>query len=137
MKILILCFLSIAVASAQVSGNEKLFSSAFSKNAKFKKSASPRLVEGIDKYLVEQPLDHLNTGDERIWQQSFYIDETNFELGGPIFVYISGQYEDTVFWLMETHIREISDELGGAVFALEPRFFGNNRPTEYVLLNLS
>lgn len=40
------------------------------------------------------------------------------------------QYEDPEYWLTESHMREISDELNGTVFAIEPRYFGQSRPTE-------
>lgn len=61
--------------------------------------------------------------------QRLWIDESNYIDGAPLFIYIMAEYQDPTEWIENSHIREISDELHGALFAFEPRYYGYSLPT--------
>lgn len=52
-----------------------------------------------------------------------------YEEGGPIFVYVGGDFEIGSFWIEHGHLFDIARDLNAIIFAFETRFFGQNRPT--------
>lgn len=56
----------------------------------------------------------------------------SYEEGGPIFVYVGGDYEIGTFWLEHGMMHDIAVDLNAYIFGTEMRFFGQNRPTNNV-----
>lgn len=147
-----LFILSILFLTILVEVNSKRLSDALQNRISGFKTSKD---EDLTLSFVYQPVDHLNFNDDRLFRQVrnqtynfrknsnittfiffkyFWVDDRNYENGSPFFVFIMGQYDDPEYWLTQSHIREISDELNGAVFAVEPRYFGLSRPTELDLI---
>lgn len=55
-----------------------------------------------------------------------------YQEGGPIFIYVGGDFEIGTFWLEHGNMHDIASDLNGFIFGSEMRFFGQNRPTSDV-----
>lgn len=84
----------------------------------------------IEKW-IEQKLDNFNPQDNRRWKMRYYEDLSNLETGGPIFIYLGGEWTITPGSIMEgTLIHEMAHDAHGALFYTEHRFYGQSRPTQ-------
>lgn len=64
--------------------------------------------------------------------QRYFANPDNYQEGGPIFIYVGGDYEVGTYWLEHGHMHDIAVDLNGFVFGSEMRFFGRNHPTSDV-----
>ncbi|CRL04374.1 CLUMA_CG017466, isoform A [Clunio marinus] len=77
---------------------------------------------------LAQPLDHFNEFNEETWTMRYFVNEGLYQDGGPIFIYIGGDYQVGTYWLEHGHMFDIAVDLNGIVFGTETRFFGQNQP---------
>jgi Serine carboxypeptidase S28 len=81
--------------------------------------------------VFSQRLDHFNPQDLRTWNQYYLANRDNYITGGPVFIYVgSDAYEVYYEYITRGLVYDISAELGGYMFTLEPRFYGQSRPTK-------
>lgn len=68
--------------------------------------------------------------ETRTWENKYYLDDSNYTPGGPMFV-ATGAYEmfPTDFWLNYTHFYDMGREMNALLVYTEHRFFGESRPT--------
>jgi pimeloyl-ACP methyl ester carboxylesterase len=85
-------------------------------------------VSAREGYFV-QWLDHFNPDGFETFDQSVWINEEFYLPGGPVFLYITTKNDDYRFWTEYSHITNIAQQLNGVIYALEPRYFGQNQPT--------
>eukprot|EP00095_Tigriopus_kingsejongensis_P004313 maker-scaffold562_size136394-snap-gene-0.8 protein:Tk04313 transcript:maker-scaffold562_size136394-snap-gene-0.8-mRNA-1 annotation:"hypothetical protein BRAFLDRAFT_284130" len=77
-----------------------------------------------------QDLDHFHPTDDRVWQQRYFVNDTFYRPGGPIFLMIGGEGEANSIWMVEGTWIDYARELGALCFQLEHRFYGKSHPTE-------
>lgn len=53
----------------------------------------------------------------------FYVD------GGPIFIFVGGQWPISGGLLLGGHMYDMAEELGGQMFYTEHRYYGSSHPT--------
>lgn len=60
-----------------------------------------------------------------------FINGVHFQRDdGPLFFLIFSElFEFEPAFIAHTHVAEIAQDLGAAVIAIEPRFYGESRPT--------
>jgi hypothetical protein len=64
--------------------------------------------------------------------QYYLANREHYVTGGPVFIYVgSDGYEVYDQYIRTGLVYDIASELGGYMFALEPRFYGKSRPTKY------
>ena len=61
--------------------------------------------------------------------QRYYANNVSFQAGGPIFIYVGGDYEIGTYWIENGHMHDIGVELNASFFGIEMRYFGRNQPT--------
>jgi pimeloyl-ACP methyl ester carboxylesterase len=75
-----------------------------------------------------QLLDHFNPQDSRTWLQKFYVNDTFFVPGGPIFFQVGGEgpiaYYDVTSWQMSV----FANQYNALQITLEHRFYGDSHP---------
>lgn len=79
---------------------------------------------------IDLRVDHFNPLDRRSFDARYFVNSDHYEPGGPIFIYTSGKFEIYDEYLERGAVFEIAEETRGHLFALEPRFYGQSRPTE-------
>ncbi|MEQ2225860.1 hypothetical protein ILYODFUR_021887 [Ilyodon furcidens] len=79
-----------------------------------------------------QKLDHFNGADSRVWKQRYFVNETFYKPGGPVFLMIGGEGPANPAWMKEGTWLTYAEKLGALCFMLEHRFYGKSHPTAYV-----
>jgi Serine carboxypeptidase S28 len=77
---------------------------------------------------VTQLLDHFNP-DYRTFQMRFYANDNYFQPGGPLFIYVGGEWSISTGWVTGGHMVDMARDLNGYIFYTEHRFYGQSRPT--------
>lgn len=78
----------------------------------------------------EQRLDHFNPQDNRRWNMRYLENNEHFQDGGPIFIYVGGEWTITSGSISYgSHIYDMAAELNGTLFYTEHRYYGNSHPT--------
>jgi hypothetical protein len=88
---------------------------------------------------VEIPLDHFNHSDKRTFQNRYWMNDTYYEKGGPIFMYDNGELgipNSSATGLLDGSelffsALELAKKYKGIVLEWEHRFFGGSMPFDY------
>lgn len=84
----------------------------------------------VEELYLEQILDHFNPTDSRTWQQRYFRRTDMYEDGGPVFIYIGGEGEESArnlgdFGLYLTYMAQV---FRAKVYTLEHRYYGASHP---------
>ncbi|CRL05280.1 CLUMA_CG018003, isoform A [Clunio marinus] len=79
---------------------------------------------------ISQKLDNFNTKDSREWMMRYFENDRFLISGGPIFIYIGGEWEISPGWISGGLMYEMAKELNGTMFYTEHRYYGRSHPTE-------
>jgi serine protease 16 len=71
----------------------------------------------------------------RSWRQRFWVNDTFFVPGGPVFLYIEGEGTGSPYSVMEGEHVELAAVHGALVISLEHRFYGASLPLNDLTLN--
>lgn len=93
---------------------------------------APALIQGeFVEHQFEQRLMPIDQFDTRTWQNRYWLDDSSYTPGGPLFVVTTASvgfhYED---WLNNTHFYDLGRELNALLLYTEHRFYGESRPTQ-------
>jgi len=94
----------------------------------FKKLAAEQNIQGPATQWFDQKLDHFNHQDTRTWKQRYFVNDSFWQPGNPIFVEIGGEGAissyDVVFFQEVLYAKQ-----HGALFIeVEHRFYGESAP---------
>lgn len=94
-----------------------------------RKSLSSVIVE--DKWIT-QKLDNFNPLDLRTWQMR-YMENTEFQQpGGPIIIFLGGEWEISPGRIVGGHLYDMAEEFNGSLYYTEHRYYGKSHPTENI-----
>ncbi|KAF4517838.1 hypothetical protein B566_EDAN008780 [Ephemera danica] len=85
----------------------------------------PRVVQ--ESYFTQR-LDHYNVLDDRTWQQRFFISNASYVPGGPVFLFIAGEWVADPSEITDTFVEELAAQHGALLIDLEHRYYGESRP---------
>ncbi|CAG2100977.1 unnamed protein product [Medioppia subpectinata] len=84
----------------------------------------------FEDHWFEQRVDHFNKQDNRTYKQLYYIEDSHYKTGGPVFLLISGESEAGTFWLTnKMYMMEMAKKFGALAMVLEHRYYGRSVPT--------
>lgn len=78
---------------------------------------------------IEQRLNHFDPQDHRTWNMRYLENNAYLQEGGPIFVYVGGEWSVSEGWLRTGHMHDMARDLNGTMFYTEHRYYGESRPT--------
>lgn len=81
-------------------------------------------------HTITQQLDNFNPANEITWEQRYYSNNEFYQPGGPLFVFLAGEWAITPYRLTESLMAQLADQLNGSIFYLEHRYYGESRPTK-------
>ncbi|XP_067850839.1 thymus-specific serine protease [Heptranchias perlo] len=87
----------------------------------------PRFA-GTEQWFVQR-LDHFNAADGRVWNQRFYINDTFYRPGSPVFLMIGGEGTANPAWMDYGAWLTFAEKLGALCLLIEHRFYGKSQPT--------
>lgn len=79
---------------------------------------------------IEQKLDNFNPNDTRTWQMRYLENREHFKAGGPIFIYVGGEWTISPGAISGGHWYDMAKELNGMLYYTEHRYYGQSHPTE-------
>nr|XP_006637680.1 PREDICTED: putative serine protease K12H4.7 [Lepisosteus oculatus] len=83
-----------------------------------------------DELWFTQRLDHFCGADTRVWKQRYFVNDTYFRSGGPVFLMIGGEGPANPAWMRYGTWLIYAQKLGALCVMLEHRFYGKSHPTE-------
>lgn len=69
-------------------------------------------------------------------QQRYFVNETFYKPGGPVFLMIGGEGAANPAWMQYGTWLTYAEKLGAICLMLEHRFYGKSHPTRYVGLHV-
>jgi len=75
-----------------------------------------------------QELDHLDHQSNATWQQRYYVNDTFYVPGGPIFFQIGGEAAISPLYVLVLEYVNYAAKYGALIVALEHRFYGASQP---------
>ncbi|GAB6029846.1 Thymus-specific serine protease [Chamberlinius hualienensis] len=76
-----------------------------------------------------QRLDHFNDAETRTWQQRYFVNDTFYVPGGPVFVMIGGEGPVSPIWNVEGAWIENAQQFQAICIQVEHRYYGESHPT--------
>lgn len=137
MKLLLKLLVSAALVqfSLAVYGITK---NGFHKNGKYRLNREPPLDTSsvfddevvVETKWIEQRLNNFDPQDNRTWSMRYMENSHYLQDGGPIFIYVGGEWTISEGWLRTGHMHDMARDLNGTMFYTEHRYYGQSRPTE-------
>lgn len=125
----LLIFLAFVNFSAAIFGNTFKFKTHEEPQIAISTRSGGIFAIPTQKY-IEQSLDHFNPQDERRWMMRYYENDIYFQTGGPIFIYLGGEWQISPGSITQgSLIVEMAQENEGILFYTEHRYYGLSRPT--------
>uniref|UniRef100_A0A1B0DNK3 Uncharacterized protein n=1 Tax=Phlebotomus papatasi TaxID=29031 RepID=A0A1B0DNK3_PHLPP len=78
---------------------------------------------------IEQKLDNFDDNNNATYQMRYLANAEFYQPGGPIFIYVGGEWSVSPGWITGGHTFDMARELNGYLFYTEHRFYGQSRPT--------
>ncbi|KAK3589932.1 hypothetical protein CHS0354_034949 [Potamilus streckersoni] len=83
----------------------------------------------------KQRLDHFNGADIRIWSQRYFVNDTFYKDGGPIFLMIGGEGTADPIWMVEGAWIDYARQHSAICFMVEHRYYGKSHPVKDLSLD--
>jgi len=78
---------------------------------------------------IEQQVDNFDPTNDATWQMRYYRNDEFFTRGGPIFIYVGGEWTISANSLRGGHMFDMARNLSGQMFYTEHRYYGSSFPT--------
>lgn len=88
------------------------------------------LLNVVEEKWIEQRLNHFDMQDIRSWQMRYLENLEFFQVGGPIFVYVGGEWEIHKSRLLGGYLFDLAQEFNASLFYTEHRYYGKSHPTK-------
>lgn len=76
-----------------------------------------------------QRLDHFDPQNVNTWSMRYMENGEHYRAGGPLFIYVGGEWEISEGSISRGHVYDMASELEGYLFYTEHRFYGKSHPT--------
>jgi hypothetical protein len=96
-------------------------------------SENPRFaIDAVEEKWIEQKLNNFDPLDRRTFMMRYLENRAHLKEGGPIFIYIGGEWTISNGTLNNGHIADMMREMNGIMFYTEHRYYGKTQPTPSV-----
>ncbi|KAJ3439506.1 protease s28 pro-x carboxypeptidase-related [Anaeramoeba flamelloides] len=85
-------------------------------------------VTSTTDYFLDQKIDHFNPLDSRKFQQLYYVNDTYYQQGGPVFLVINGEAGMPDLYQEYGYPLELAQTHNALVISLEHRYYGTSLP---------
>lgn len=92
----------------------------------YKAKATSRLIRSNT---ITQKVDHFDATNTDTWQMRYFSNNEHYAPGGPLFIYLGGEWEISYGWVMGGHMYDMAKEMNGHIFYTEHRYYGRSYPT--------
>jgi hypothetical protein len=130
--IAVFAVLAVSVARRQITKYDLKWYNEFSEHQEppMDQFASAGFVEDpVEVKWIERRLNNFDPQDNRTFMMRYMENNAHLEDGGPIFIYIGGEWTIRNSTLNYGHISDMMREMKGIMFYTEHRYYGETRPT--------
>lgn len=85
--------------------------------------------ETVDVKWIEQQVDNFDPQNEETWQMRYLENNFYLQEGGPIFIYVGGEWVVSNGSILTGHTHDMACDLNGIIFYTEHRYYGASQPT--------
>lgn len=78
---------------------------------------------------IQMPVDQFNATNEDTYPMWYYQNTEYYVPGGPLFIYIGGEWSISQGWVQSGHMYDMAKEMGGMIYYTEHRYYGASFPT--------
>ncbi|KAM8704255.1 hypothetical protein ACLKA7_008799 [Drosophila subpalustris] len=90
--------------------------------------ANQNRADVVQTLWIEQKLDHFNDSDTRNWQMRYMLNDVFFKSGGPMFIFLGGEWEISQGRITGGHMYDMASEHNGLLAYTEHRYYGESKP---------
>ncbi|CAG2100980.1 unnamed protein product [Medioppia subpectinata] len=123
-------FVFVCNAYSETNGGFKLFNGRPNDRYGFVRPPVITWNQFIAEQFYDQKVDYFNKQDNRTFKQMYYVDDSHYKTGGPVFLMISGESFASPIWVSNaTYMGEMAKKYGALAVVLEHRYYGKSIPT--------
>lgn len=126
-KILLVALLALAVS---VSAFEKMSFRQFMSRREPNPAKEAPVPANIELLTIEQHIDNFNPQNHATFEQRYYTNSEFYRPGGPLYIFLSGEWRITPYRLTESLMAEMAADMYGHISYLEHRYYGESHPFE-------
>lgn len=78
---------------------------------------------------ITQKVDNFDETNDATWEMRYFANSEHYVPGGPIFIYVGGEWEISYGWITGGHMYDMAKEMNGYIFYTEHRYYGKSFPT--------
>ncbi|XP_055546468.1 thymus-specific serine protease-like [Wyeomyia smithii] len=135
LSLVIAAFAGVPRSKPNLEANRRLIEQMFTRRFTEPKKQAPARDDSstrpISEHFFSTEVDHFNAQNTDQWTLRYFASADNYVQGGPILIFLGGTRPITPSMIDDTTlIYEMAREWNGALFAFEPRFYGESRVTE-------
>ncbi|XP_058458574.1 thymus-specific serine protease-like [Malaya genurostris] len=90
---------------------------------------SMKNVRTVETKWIRQKVDNFDPQNPSTWSMRYMENADYYESGGPLFVYVGGEWTINAGSISWGHFHDMAKDLGAYLFYTEHRFYGLSRPT--------
>ncbi|XP_034665533.1 putative serine protease K12H4.7 [Drosophila subobscura] len=119
------------VALALVQAQGSIFESTFKRlHGEPPLPSNQNRADVVQTLWIEQQLDHFDDAEQRTWQMRYMLNDALYQSGGPLFIYLGGEWEISAGRITGGHIYDMAKEHNGLLAYTEHRYYGQSKPLE-------
>lgn len=84
--------------------------------------------ENVETLWMTQPLNHFDPQDDRTFKMRYMENKEYLVDGGPIFIFVGGEWTISPGQLRAGHLHDMAKELNGTLYYTEHRYYGETMP---------
>ncbi|XP_034117630.1 putative serine protease K12H4.7 [Drosophila nasuta] len=90
--------------------------------------ANQNRADEVQTLWIEQQLDHFDDAETRTWQMRYMLNDVFFEAGGPLFIFLGGEWAISTGYVTGGHMYDMAKEHKGLLAYTEHRYYGESKP---------
>lgn len=133
MKLLLIAIAAALLALASAAASSKRQPPSDSLGTLFREPPPPPITNPTSRLVLErwitQKLDHFDETSTATWQMRYLSNSDFYRKGGPLFIFVGGEWTATYGWVLGGHMYDMAKEMNGYIFYTEHRYYGQSLPT--------
>ncbi|XP_064550582.1 putative serine protease K12H4.7 [Drosophila montana] len=119
----------VLLALGLVQANRNIFQRTFNQlHGEPPVPANQNRADEVQTLWIEQKLDHFNESETRTWQMRYMLNDVFFKAGGPLFIFLGGEWEISTGRITAGHMYDMAKEHNGLLAYTEHRYYGESHP---------
>ncbi|XP_055530179.1 thymus-specific serine protease [Wyeomyia smithii] len=93
------------------------------------RGSTTKNIRLVESKWIRQKVDNFDPQNPSTWSMRYMENAEHYQPGGPLFIYVGGEWTISAGSISRGHFYDMAEELGAYLFYTEHRFYGLSRPT--------